>query len=85
MDWVEARSREKGSRGRMRRKVLHESGHYRRLLEEQIAAVVVLGRGEKNDAMCHVPHHHEFNHRTVCSIITNSIIALYAASSRIRS
>ena len=29
----------------------------RRLLEEQIAAVV-LGRGEKNDAMWHVPHHH---------------------------
>ena len=28
----------------------------RRLLEEQIAAVVVLGRGEKNDAMWHVPH-----------------------------
>ena len=27
----------------------------RRLLEEQIAAVVVLGRGEKNDAMRHVP------------------------------
>ena len=29
----------------------------RRLLEEQIAAVVVLDRGEKNDAMWHVPHH----------------------------
>ena len=27
----------------------------RRLLEEQIAAVVVLERGEKNDAMWHVP------------------------------
>ena len=27
----------------------------RRLLEEQIAAVVVLRRGEKNDAMWHVP------------------------------
>ena len=27
----------------------------RRLLEEQIAAVVVPGRGEKNDAMWHVP------------------------------
>ena len=29
----------------------------RRLLEELIAAVVVLERGEKNDAMWHVPHH----------------------------
>ena len=29
----------------------------RRLLEEQIAAVVVPGRGEKNDAMWLVPHH----------------------------
>ena len=29
----------------------------RRLLEEQIAAVVVPGRGEKNDAMWHVPHY----------------------------
>ena len=28
----------------------------RRLLEEQIAAVVVLGKSEKNDAMWHVPH-----------------------------
>ena len=28
----------------------------RRLLEEQIAAVVVLGRGEKNDTMWHVPN-----------------------------
>ena len=28
----------------------------RKLLTEQIAAVVVLGRGEKNDAMWHVPH-----------------------------
>ena len=28
----------------------------RRLLEEQIIAVVVLERGEKNDAMWHVPH-----------------------------
>ena len=28
----------------------------RRLLDEQIAAVVVLGRGEKNDAMWHKPH-----------------------------
>ena len=28
----------------------------RRLLEEQIAAVVVLGKDEKNDAMWHVPH-----------------------------
>ena len=27
----------------------------RRLLEEQIAAVIVPGRGEKNDAMWHVP------------------------------
>ena len=27
----------------------------RRLLEEQIAVVVVLERGEKNDAMWHVP------------------------------
>ena len=27
----------------------------RRLFEEQIAAVVVLERGEKNDAMWHVP------------------------------
>ena len=26
-----------------------------KLLEEQIAAVVVPGRGEKNDAMWHVP------------------------------
>ena len=26
-----------------------------RLLEEQIAAVVLLGRGKKNDAMWHVP------------------------------
>ena len=25
-----------------------------RLLEEQIAAVVVVGRGEKNDGMCHI-------------------------------
>ena len=30
----------------------------KRLLEEQIAAVVVPGRGEKNDAMWHVPHHY---------------------------
>ena len=30
----------------------------RRLLEEQIAAVAVLGRGEKNDAMWHVPQLH---------------------------
>ena len=29
----------------------------RRLLEEQIAGVVVPGRGEKNDAKWHVPHH----------------------------
>ena len=29
----------------------------RRLLEEQIAAVDVLGRGETNDAMWHVPQH----------------------------
>ena len=28
----------------------------KRLLEEQIAAVVVPGRGEKSDAMWHVPH-----------------------------
>ena len=28
----------------------------KRLLEEQIAAVVVPGRGEKSDAMCYVPH-----------------------------
>ena len=28
----------------------------KRLLEEQIAAVVVTGRGEKNDTMWHVPH-----------------------------
>ena len=28
----------------------------KRLLEEQIAAIVVPGRGEKNDAMWHVPH-----------------------------
>ena len=28
----------------------------RRLLEEQIAAVVVPERGEKNDVMWHVPH-----------------------------
>ena len=28
----------------------------RRLLEEQIAAAVVPGRGEKNDAMWLVPH-----------------------------
>ena len=28
----------------------------RRLLEEQIAVVVFLERGEKNDAMWHVPH-----------------------------
>ena len=28
----------------------------RRLLEEQIAAVVIPGRGERNDAMWHVPH-----------------------------
>ena len=28
----------------------------KRLFEEQIAAVVVPGRGEKNDAMWHVPH-----------------------------
>ena len=27
-----------------------------RLLEEQIAAVVALGRGKENDAMWHVPH-----------------------------
>ena len=26
------------------------------LLEEQIAVLVVLGRGKKNDAMWHVPH-----------------------------
>ena len=31
----------------------------RRLLEEQIAVVVVLERGEKNDAMWHVPPCHE--------------------------
>ena len=29
----------------------------KRLLEEQIAAVVVPGRGEKSDAMWHVPPH----------------------------
>ena len=29
----------------------------RRLLEEQIAAVVFNGRGEKNDAMWHVPQY----------------------------
>ena len=29
----------------------------RRLLEEQIAVVVVLERGEKNDAMWHMPHY----------------------------
>ena len=35
----------------------------RRLLEEQIAAVVVLGRGEKNDAMWHVPHTNAWTNR----------------------
>ena len=29
-----------------------------RLLEEQIAVVVVLESGKKDDAMWHVPHHH---------------------------
>ena len=29
----------------------------RRLLEEQIAVVVVLESGKKDDAMWHVPHH----------------------------
>ena len=28
----------------------------RRLLEEQIVVVAVLGSGKKSDAMCHVPH-----------------------------
>ena len=35
------------------------NGATRSLLEEQIAAVAVPGRGEKNDAMWHVPHTHE--------------------------
>ena len=30
----------------------------RRLLEDQIAVVVVLESGKKNDAMWHVPHMH---------------------------
>ena len=37
----------------------------KRLLKEQIAAVVVPGRGEKNDAMWHVPqeiHLNELKH-----------------------
>ena len=29
----------------------------KRLLKEQIAAVVIPGRGEKSDAMWHVPQH----------------------------
>ena len=39
----------------------------RRLLEEQIAAVVVPGRCEKNDAMWHAPHMDKvFAVRQVC-------------------
>ena len=33
----------------------------RRLLEEQIAVVVVLKSGKKDDAMWHVPHRHKNN------------------------
>ena len=29
----------------------------RRLLEQQLVVVAVLGSGKKNDAMWHVPHH----------------------------
>ena len=38
----------------MKRKMLRESGT-RRLLEEQLAVVAVLGSGKKSDAMWHVP------------------------------
>ena len=40
----------------MRRKVLCESVATKRLLGEQIAVVVVLESGKKDDAMWHVPH-----------------------------
>ena len=47
----------------------------RRLLEEQIAAVVVPGRGEKNDAMWHVPHGHTvYEHSVNChSVYEHSV------------
>ena len=32
----------------------------RKLLEEQIAAVIVPGRGENNDAMWYVSHRHNY-------------------------
>ena len=35
--------------------MLHESGDFRRLLEEQIAVLIVLASGRKDDAMWHVP------------------------------
>ena len=40
--------------------MLHESGDFRRLLEEQKAVVIVLASGRKDDAMWHVPHHPPF-------------------------
>ena len=42
----------------MRRNVLRESGDYRRLLEEQLEVIAVLGSGKKSDAMWHVPQRH---------------------------
>ena len=46
----------------------------KRLLEEQIAAVVVPGRGEKNDTMWHVPHMSEVN------FISIKLISLFVSA-----
>ena len=35
----------------------------RRLLEEQLLVVAVLGSGKKSDAMWHVPQHHQLENQ----------------------
>ena len=46
----------------MRRKMLRVKAATRRLLEEQIVVVAVLGSGKRSDSMWHVPHDIVFQH-----------------------